>query len=355
MSGSADGLFVAFSDAQRCRLLELTGAPQGTVTSVKRHSLPAELPAAHMLCFTASPSTWTARIRRPKLLLVAVDGSLTMYDISSGQTQHVFPALRVAPPPGRRKRLEPPASRRASEQLAFPVSAITVSADGRRAAIAAASQVHPLAVVRSELTQPIITHVQELICAAGEAQIRLYDLVHYRLEKGRFPPAADGTTVTALAFSGAGSTLAAATAGGHLLLYQVNSCHICRLDGSVNRIASSSSPCRRRAVAAQMASHKLSDWYVRHKDVLMRRVNAMPGIVREISFTPSPEVIAHLCRFPLLPAPSLSLSKIGDPDLTPSPEVIAHLCRFPLLPAPSLSLSKIGDPDAASKSCSRGC
>ena len=56
------------------------------------------------------------------------------------------------------------------------------------------------------------------------AQIRLYDLVHCRLDQGRFPPASDGTTITALAFSGGGSTLAAATAGGHLLVYQVQSC-----------------------------------------------------------------------------------------------------------------------------------
>jgi hypothetical protein len=225
--GSADGLFVAFSDAQRCRLLELTGAPQGTVTSVKRHSLPADLPAAHMLCFTASPSTWTARSRRPKLLLVAADGSLTMYDISSGQTQHVFPALSIAPPVGKRKRHDPPASRRASEQLASPVSALNVSADGRRAAVAAASQVQPPAFARTKLEFTSGHPCAGTNACGVEAQIRLYDLVHFRLEKGCFPPAADGTTVTALAFSGAGSTLAAATAGGHLLLYQVSSCMCC--------------------------------------------------------------------------------------------------------------------------------
>jgi hypothetical protein len=51
-----------------------------------------------------------------------------------------------------------------------------------------------------------------------------------------------------------------------------------------------------------MAGHKLSDWYVRHKDVLMRRVNAVPGIIREVSFSPSPEVAAQHRWIPLLGA-----------------------------------------------------
>ena len=152
--GSADGRFVAFSDAQRSRLLELNGAPQGTVTSVKRHSLPAELATAHMMCFTASPSTWTGRARRPKLLLVAADGSLTMYDISSRQTQHVFPTIGAVQTGSKRTRPEPPVSRRASEQMAPPLSAITVSADGRRAAIAAVSQVQsgPISLLTADIT-----------------------------------------------------------------------------------------------------------------------------------------------------------------------------------------------------------
>ena len=50
------------------------------------------------------------------------------------------------------------------------------------------------------------------------------------------------------------------------------------------------------ANAAQMAGHKLSDWYVRHKDVLMRRVNGVPGIIREVSFSPDPQVAAHSDR-----------------------------------------------------------
>jgi len=66
--------------------------------------------------------------------------------------------------------------------------------------------------------------VRKALTACGvAAQIRLYDLVHCRLDQGRFPPAPDGTTITALAFSGGGNTLAATTAGGHLLLYQVQS------------------------------------------------------------------------------------------------------------------------------------
>ena len=286
LCGSSDGLFVAFSDAHRCRLLELTGAPQGTVTSVKRHSLPAELPAAHMLCFTASPSTWTARARRPKLLLVAADGAVTMYDISSGQTQHAFPAFCATPALGKRNRPQTPASRRASEQLACPVSAMSVSGDGRRAAIAAASQVQSDYAFWSKLTLSSVLAGAD-VCSV-QAQVRVYDLVHCRLDKGRFPPAPDGTTVTAVAFSAGGSTLAAATAGGHLLLYQVLFLPLRRsVQISVCDQASSS---RRRTVAAQMAGHKLSDWYVRHKDVLMRRVNGVPGIIREVSFSPDPQV-----------------------------------------------------------------
>ena len=40
-----------------------------------------------------------------------------------------------------------------------------------------------------------------------------------------------------------------------------------------------------------MAGHKISEWYVRNKAHLMRRVNGVPGIVREVSFSPDPEVI----------------------------------------------------------------
>ena len=140
--GSADGRFVAFSDEQRCRLVELTGTSQSAPASVKRHRLPAGLPPAQFLCLTASPSTWASRIKQPKLLLAATDGSLTIYDITSGQTQHVFPALGISLA-GKRKRPLPAAPRRAFEQLASPVSTVVVSTDGRRAAVAAASQVQP--------------------------------------------------------------------------------------------------------------------------------------------------------------------------------------------------------------------
>ncbi len=139
--GSADGRFVAFSDVQRCRLMELTGTPFSSPTAVKRHRLPADLPPAQFLCLTATPNTWGARSKQPKLLLAATDGSLTVYDITTGRTQHVFPAIGVSPAGKPRRQQSPAAPRRASEQLARPVSTIIVSNDGRRAAVAAASQV----------------------------------------------------------------------------------------------------------------------------------------------------------------------------------------------------------------------
>ena len=141
--GSADGRFVAFSDVQRCRLLELTGTPHSSPTSVKRHRLPADLPPAQFLCLTATPNTWGARSKQPKLLLVATDGSLTVYDIISGQTQHVFPAIGISPAGKKGRRQPAVVPRRAFEQLACPVSTVIVSNDGRRAAIAAGSQVLP--------------------------------------------------------------------------------------------------------------------------------------------------------------------------------------------------------------------
>lgn len=91
-------------------------------------------------------------------------------------------------------------------------------------------------------------------------QVHIFDLD--RMEhRGHFPQSQDGTCISALAFNALGTVLAAATAGGGLMLYQV-------------------------------AGRRVSPWHMSNSSTLRERLAAVPAAICELSFSPDPKVRA---------------------------------------------------------------
>lgn len=105
------------------------------------------------------------------------------------------------------------------------------------------------------------------------AQVHLFDLEHMK-SRGHFPLSHDTTCISALAFNALGTVLAAATAGGGLLLYQV-------------------------------AGRRLAPWLISNSSTLKERLAALPAAICDLSFSPDPKVpwdyTLDLCPRPVLP------------------------------------------------------
>ena len=84
--------------------------------------------------------------------------------------------------------------------------------------------------------------------------------------RGHFSLAPDGAAITALAFNADGTVLAAATAAGGLVTYQV-------------------------------ATRRVAPWFVKNSETLAERMASLPASARELSFSPDLEV-APTCTNP---------------------------------------------------------
>lgn len=89
-------------------------------------------------------------------------------------------------------------------------------------------------------------------------QVQLFDLEAMKV-LGHFPLAPDGSTITALAFNAGGTVLAAATAAGGLVTYQV-------------------------------AGRRVAPWHSNNSETLAERMASLPESARQLSFSPDPKV-----------------------------------------------------------------
>lgn len=150
VGATADGRFLAYSTATQTRLLELVPAdgpvaapvrlatvslqPRAPPPTMKRHQLPASLPAAHHLSLVDVADA-AAQRRAVKLLVISSDGSLLVYGVESQELEHSFSAAALIKslPLSFAAKLQ---ARQALHQATPMVSATAVSCSSRLMAIA---------------------------------------------------------------------------------------------------------------------------------------------------------------------------------------------------------------------------
>lgn len=149
VGATADGRYLAYSTATQTRLLELVPAdsplpapvrlatvtlqPRAPPPTIKRHQLPASVPAAHKLCLVDVAEA-SAPQRAVKLLVISSDGTLLVYGVESQELEHSFSAaaLTKSLPHSFAAKLQ---SRQALHQAAPLVSATAVSCRSRLLAL----------------------------------------------------------------------------------------------------------------------------------------------------------------------------------------------------------------------------
>lgn len=173
------------------------------------------------------------------------------------------------------------------------------------------------------------------------AQVHIFDLRHMKY-RGHLPQPEDGMCVSSMAFNALGTMLAAATAGGGLMLYQV-------------------------------ASRRVAPWHIANSSTLMERLAAVPAAICDLSFSPDPKVTDCCTLGPSSrPVPwacaSCKLSFSPDPRLSCilwfSPVLLFHCTALPCagLVPPEIrsqpafcSLVKVGSPCLNLKPSNPGC
>lgn len=146
---------MAYSTAQRTRLLELVPAdgpapapvalaafpllPRPAPPTIKRHDLPASLPAARHI-YLVDKAAAAGQPRAVQLVMTTADGSVLVYGVDSGAVEHTFPGAALAASHPLTARAVARA-RLAVQQATPTVTATALSATTRLIALAAQHQV----------------------------------------------------------------------------------------------------------------------------------------------------------------------------------------------------------------------
>ena len=114
----------------------------------------------------------------------------------------------------------------------------------------------------------------------------MFDLKHM-MYRGHFPQPEDGTCISALAFNALGSMLAAATAGGGLMLYQVIDVMSLSEHAPVEVMVHFT---QYVGLLFQVVGRRVAPWHMANSSTLTERLAAVPAAIRELSFSPDPKV-----------------------------------------------------------------